>query len=102
MQQPLNDRLTSLESTTERHEQSIQRLDAIIENHDQLLERLITSQEALQAGQDRLEANQDAMVTLLQELTSQVAATHRIWLRLAERYGWTDDEQNGAGPPPPG
>ena len=109
MQQPLRDRMTSLESATERHEQRIQRLDAIIENHDQLFERLVTSQEELQAGQarlearhDRLEANQEAMVTLLQELTSQVTATHRIWLRLAERFGWTDDEQNGAGPSPPG
>ena len=40
------------------------------------------------------------MVTLLGELTNQVTATHRIWLRLTERYAWVDDGQNGTSPPP--
>ena len=71
-------------------------------------DRLHTTQEAmqanlqaLQAGQDRLQANQESMVTLLEELTQHTTANHRLWLRLAERYGWVDDEQNGAGPDPP-
>ena len=82
MQQPLEERVTSLETAAQRHEQTIARLDAIIENHDQLMDRLL--------------ANQEAMASLLEELTRDAATTRRLWLRLAQRYGWLDDEQNGA------
>ena len=94
MQQPLEERVTSLETATERHEQHIARLDTIIENHDQLLDRLLANQETLQA-------NQDAIVSLLEELTRDAATTRRLWLRLAQRYGWLDDEQNGTQPDTP-
>lgn len=94
MQQPLEDRLAALEASAKRHEQTTARLDAIIENHDQLLERLLTNQEALQA-------NQVAIVNLLEELTRDAATTRRLWLRLAQRYGWLDDEQNGSQPDTP-
>ena len=112
MQQPLEDRISSLETAAERHDETILRLTAIADHQDQLLDRLVTNQdtlqanlEALQAGQDRLEASQDRLeasqetiVTLLEELTQHTTATHRLWLRLAQRYGWLDDEQDGAGP----
>ena len=101
MQQPLEERVTSLETATERHEQHIARLDAIIENHDQLLDRLLANQETLQANQETLQANQDAIVSLLEELTRDAATTRRLWLRLAQRYGWLDDEQNGTQPDTP-
>ena len=94
MQQPLEERLTSLEANAERHEQTLGRLDAIIENHDQLLDRLLANQETLQA-------NQEAIVGLLEELTRDAATTRRLWLRLAQRYGWLDDEQNGTQPDTP-
>ena len=77
----------------------------MVENHDQLLDRLLANQEALQANQETLQANQEtlhanqeAIVALLEELTRDAAATRRLWLRLAQRYGWLDDEQNGAQP----
>ena len=105
MQQPLEDRVTSLEAAAERHEQTLARLDSIIENHDQLLDRLLVNQETLQANQETLQANQEtlqanqeAIVGLLEELTRDAATTRRLWLRLAQRYGWLDDEQNGAQP----
>ena len=101
MQQPLEERVTSLEATAERHEQHIARLDSIIENHDQLLDRLLVNQETLQANQETLQANQGAIVSLLEELTRDAATTRRLWLRLAQRYGWLDDEQNGAQPDTP-
>ena len=91
MQQPLEDRVTSLETAAERHEQTIARLDSMVENHDQLLDRLLANQEALHA-------NQEAIVALLEELTRDAATTRRLWFRLAQRYGWLDDEQNGAQP----
>ena len=94
MQQPLEERATSLETTVERHEQTLARLDTIIENQDQLMDRI-------QANQEILQANQEAIVSLLEELTRDAATTRRLWLRLAQRYGWLDDEQNGAQPDTP-
>ena len=82
MQQPLEDRLAALEASDQQNEQTTARLVTIAENHDQLLERLL--------------ANQEAIVNLLEELTRDAATTRRLWLRLAQRYGWLDDEQNGA------
>ena len=108
MQQPLEERVTSLETTVERHEQTLARLDTIIENQDQLMYRIQANQEILQANQATLQANQeilqvnqDAIVSLLEELTRDAATTSRLWLRLAQRYGWLDDEQNGAPPDTP-
>ncbi len=91
MQQPLEERVASLETAADRHEQTLARLDSIIENHDQLLDRLLVNQETLQA-------NQEAIASLLEELTRDAATTRRLWLRLAQRYGWLDDEQNGTQP----
>ena len=102
MQQPLEERVASLETAAQRHEQTIARLVSIAENHDQLLERLLASQEALQASQETLRSNQEAIVNLLEELIRDAATTRRLWLRLARRYGWLDDEQNGAQPGTPG
>ena len=80
MQQPLEDRVTSLEAAAARHEQHMARLDAIIEHHDEMLERLLALEE---------------------ELARDAAVTRRLWLRLAQRYGWLDDETNGAQPDTP-
>ena len=91
MQQPLEERVASLEASAERHEQTLARLASIAENQDQLLDRLLINQETLQA-------NQESIVSLLEELTRDAATTRRLWLRLAQRYGWLDDEQNGAQP----
>ena len=87
MQPPLEDRLAALEASAQRHEQTTARLATIAENHDQL--------------QGRILANQEAIVNLLEELTRDAATTRRLWLRLAQRYGWLDDEQNGAQQDPP-
>ena len=94
MQQPLEERVASLEAAADRHEQTLARLASIAENHDQLLDRLLANQETLQA-------NQEAIVSLLEELTRDAATTRRLWFRLAQRYGWLDDEQNGAQPDTP-
>ena len=76
-----------METAAQRHEQTIARLDSMIEDHDQLLDRLI--------------ANQEAIANLLEEVTRDAAITRRLWLRLAQRYGWLDDEQNGNQPETP-
>ena len=105
MQQPPEDRLAALEASAMRHDQTIARLDTIIENHDELLERLMSNQEALKSNQEALKSNQEALksnqeeiVHLLAEVARDAATTRRLWLRLAQRYGWLDDEQNGREP----
>ncbi|MDE2937488.1 MAG: hypothetical protein OXR67_01000 [Chloroflexota bacterium] len=107
-QQPLEERLASLETSAERHEQTIARLTAIAEDHDQIMERLVANQEylqenlkTLQTNQDRMQANHEAILSLLEELTRDAANTRRLWLRLAQRYGWIDDEHNGNQPETP-
>ena len=101
MQQPLEERVADLETAAARHEQTMARLALIAENHDQILDRLQANQETLQANQETLQANQVAIVSLLEELTRDAAITRRLWLRLAQRYGWLDDEQNGSQPDRP-
>ena len=129
MQQPLEERVDSLETASARHEQTLARLAAIEENQDHLLERLLANHEILVARQDELAAaqdklaatqdklaatqdklaatqdvllaNQQAMAQLLEEFLRDAAITRRLWLRLAQRYGWLDDEQNGAQPQNP-
>lgn len=61
----MEDGVDSLETASERHEQTITRLEAIAENQDQLLDRL---------------------VGLLEELTRDTVI-RRLWLRLAQHYG---------------
>ena len=108
MQQPLEERVASLETASARHDQTIARLTAIAENQDQLLERLMVNQEIFAAKQETFAATQETfaatlqtIVQLLEELTRDAATTRRLWLRLAQRYGWLDDEQNGAQPQDP-
>ncbi len=86
MQQPLEERVASLEAAAQRHEQTIARLTTTAENQGQLQGRLLTIQEKI--------------ASLLEELTRD-SATRRLWLRLAQRYGRLDDEQNGAQPDAP-
>ena len=108
MQQPLEDRVTSVEAAAARHEQRLARLDAMIArldasiadhrqhlarldamiaDHDQLFDRILAIEERLDMRQEELERD--------------AAVTRRLWLRLAQRYGWLDDEQNGAQPDTP-
>ena len=87
MQQSQEERIPSLETATQRHEQTIARLDSIAENHDQLLDRVLS--------------NEEVIAQLLEEVIRDAATTRRLWFRLAQRYGWLDDEQNGAQPDTP-
>ena len=135
MTQPLEERLSVMETVTAGHEQMLNRLITIQEHQDQTLdnlagtaerllamtERLETNQATLQSNQERLEtnqltlqsnqerqeanqerlaANQETLIQILAEVRRDTAATQRLWTRLAQRYNWLDDEQNGAAPDP--
>ena len=91
MQQPMDESAASLEAPAERHEKALARLDSIAKNQDQLLDRLL-------ALQDRLAAIHETAAQFLEEVIKDAAATRRLWLRLAERFGWLDDDQNDTQP----
>ena len=91
MQQPPEDRLAALEASAQRNEQTAARLAAIAENNDRLRERILATREGILATRERI-------ANLLEEVTREAATTRRLWLRLAQRYGWLDDEENGAQP----
>ena len=91
MQPSLEDRTAALEAISARYDQMLQRHDAILANHDSMLENII-------AVQERLQDTQNALWQLLAEVREDAAVTRRLWFRLAQRYGWLEDEQNGAQP----
>ena len=84
MHQPMDERAASLEAAAERHEQALARLASIAKNQDQFL--------------DRLAAIQEVTTQLLEEVIRDAAASRRLWLRVAQRYGWLDNEQNDIQP----
>ena len=49
----------------------------------------------LQAIQGRMQTNHEAIVNLLEEARRDAATNSRLWQRLAQRYGWLDDDENG-------
>lgn len=140
MTQPIEQRLSAVETLAAGHEQMLSRLVAIQEHQDQTtdnltdtterllamterleanqstllsnqekleasMEMLAASQARLQSNQERLEANlerlatnEETLIQILIETRRDTAATQRLWTRLAQRYDWLDDEQNGAGP----
>lgn len=91
MQPSLDDRTAVLEAISARYDQMLQRQDAIIANHDSMVENIV-------AVQERLLENQNTLAQLLAEVREDAAVTRRLWFRLAQRYGWLEDEQNGAQP----
>ena len=65
----------------EAHEQRL-------EVHDETI-RLLT--EVLARNERRIEQNE----ALLEEVNRDSAQTRRLWVRLARRYGWLDDDEPG-------
>ena len=59
-----------------------------LEAHDETI-RLLT--EVLARNERRIEQNE----ALLEEVNRDSAQTRRLWVRLAQRYGWLDDDEPG-------
>lgn len=90
----LQENLTTLQASQERMQITQERTQITQEG-------MQTSLDRMQDIQARMQANHEAIVSLLEEVTREAANTRRLWLRLAQRYGWIDDEQNGAQPETP-
>ena len=105
MQQLPEERAAYLEAAPERHRQAMARLDAVAEKQERLRDRLGANREGLRArretpraAEEASRALQERIAGLLEELRRDAAVTRRLWLRLAQRHGWTDDEENGIQP----
>ena len=59
-------------------QERVAELELIAGNHDALIHLLIAIGERQQA--------------LLEEIQRDARQTQRLWVRLAERYGWLDDD----------
>ena len=93
------ERIEALEQTSRTHDAMLNLLISIGERqqdtadeHKGMLER----QQGLAERQQAMLERQDVMVerqqALLEEVRRDSAQTQRLWVRLAERHGWLEDD----------
>jgi len=83
-QQETLDRQQALQ---ERQQETLDRHQALLERHQALLER---HQALLERHQALLERQEE----LLAEVRRDAQQTQRLWVRLAQRYGWLDENDD--------
>ena len=66
-------------------EERLEALDTTSRTHDAMLNLLISIAERQQESLERQES-------LLQEVRRDSQQTQRLWVRLAQKHGWLDDE----------
>ena len=75
------------QETQGRQQALLDRQQALLERHQALLERY---QETLDRQQQTLDRQQE----LLAEVRRDARQTQRLWVRLAQRYGWLDENDD--------
>ena len=104
----IEERVAQLEDTSRTHEVMLNLLISIGERQQELLERqqetqerqqgLLDRHQALQERQqetlDRHQALLDRQQELLAEVRRDAQQTQRLWVRLAQRYGWLDENDD--------
>ena len=83
----IEERVAQLEDTSRTHEAMLNLLISIGERQQETLDR---QQEMLERHQELLERHQE----LLAEVRRDAQQTQRLWVRLAQRYGWLDENDN--------
>ena len=83
----IEERVAQLEGTSRTHEAMLNLLLSIGERQQELLERQ-------QETQDRQQETQDRHQALLAEVRRDAQQTQRLWVRLAQRYGWLDENDD--------
>ena len=68
------------QETLDRHQALLDRHQALLERHEELLERYRETQERQEE--------------LLAEVRRDAQQTQRLWVRLAQRYGWLDENDD--------
>ena len=78
--QPIEERVAQLEDTSRTHDVMLDMLISIGERQQEMLER----------HQEMLERQQE----MLAEVRRDAQQTQRLWVRLAQRYGWLDENDD--------
>ena len=80
--------------TTPTIEERVAQLEDTSRTHEMMLNLLISigerQQEALERHQELLERQQE----MLAEIRRDARQTQRLWVRLAQRYGWLDENDD--------
>ena len=83
----IEERVAQLEDTSRTHDVMLNLLISIGERQQETLDR---QQEMLERHQEMLERHQE----LLAEVRRDAQQTQRLWVRLAQRYGWLDENDD--------
>lgn len=78
-------RLDALETIVANHEKHLTVLTEIAERQQASIEQ---NKEQIEQNKERIEQNE----AMLLEIRRETAMTKRLWTRLAQRYGWLEDE----------
>ena len=80
--------------TTPTIEERVAQLEDTSRTHEMMLNLLISigerQQETLERHQELLERQQE----MLAEIRRDARQTQRLWVRLAQRYGWLDENDD--------
>ena len=97
----IEERVAQLEDTSRTHEAMLnllisigERQQALLERHQEAQERQQETQERHQALQERQQETLDRQEELLAEVRRDAQQTQRLWVRLAQRYGWLDENDD--------
>ena len=97
----IEERVAQLEGTSRTHEAMLNVLISIGERQQELLERQQETLDRHQALLDRhqglLERHEELLERheeLLAEVRRDAQQTQRLWVRLAQRYGWLDENDD--------
>ena len=83
----IEERVAQLEGTSRTHEAMLNVLISIGERQQETLDR---QQALLERHEELLERQQE----LLAEVRRDAQQTQRLWVRLAQRYGWLDENDD--------
>ena len=82
--------------TTERRLDALETIVANHEKHLTVLTEIAERQQAsIEQNMERIEQNEEMLKRheeMLLEIRREAAMTKRLWTRLAQRYGWLEDE----------
>ncbi len=81
----IEERVAELEATANNHGAMLNLLIAIGERQQTLLEEIQTEVKEIRVVQE----NQNE---LLEEVRRDTQQTQQLWVRLAQRYGWLDED----------
>ena len=82
------------QETLDRHQELLERYQETQGRHQGLLDRHQALLDRHQALLERYQETQERQQELLAEVRRDAQQTQRLWVRLAQRYGWLDENDD--------